>query len=809
MPTPSNSARRSQVRFYHIVLLMVAFSLCACQNRPTSSTAQARTPTDFPSIQNKSSVTPSPQPLPVATVYHNEPAETTQAYQALDEGDYQTVISLTTGLLTQTDLPSREALQLILAQAYLAEGQSQQVIDLLAPLAASGQQDDVTAQAVGLIARAYEDSKLWPQALAAYTTFLGLRPDAAPDIHWRLAQLYTRAGDFAQAVQEYRQIDPAAYATAQRAELLEETATALRSAGSFDDALQVYDSILSFTEYASYRALVLDWQGDTFMQAGRPAEAVTRWQQVYQEDPSSIAAYLAFQSLDKAGEHPFTPLQEAWILYNAGQYELCQQAITRIIPGTGAERAEISYLRGLVAEKQKDYATAIQAYDEALAGEVDETLLAEVWLARAQAIESAGENPVASYRSFNEQYPDSPYAATALWRSALYSQEHGNWAEAELDYLKLQADYPTNELAVESAFRGGLMAYAATDVSRARQLWLSLQTQPGLDASMQTRLLYWLGVAAWRLGSAEDAQIYWAQATSTDPYGYYGLRAQDYVSGSELIAGAQPQSKLNSVTLSELDWQALSEWITTWYSDTLPVLDLGQDPLYRRTLALSDLGWSKLYLATFSQLREKYAQQPAALLALARLGEQLKAYSAGIDCAVDLMNLAKEAGEATIPLPLWRLAYPVPYNRLFSSESQAQGIDASLLLALVRQESQFDSQAASPAGAMGMAQIMPSTGEYIASELGISSFQAQMLLSPHTSLSFGAWYLAQALKTFDGNILAGLAAYNAGPGTVQSWLKLLNFADSDLFYELVPYTETRNYLRQVYQNYRAYERISQ
>jgi soluble lytic murein transglycosylase len=808
MPMLSNRLPRARLSIGLLMLLALVISLSACQNR-ASNNAVTPTPTAHSSIQNIRTTTPSPQTSPAATVVHNIPVESSQAYQALDEGDYQTAISITTRLLALSDLPSREALQLILAQAYLAEGQPQPVMDLLAPLADSGSHDEVTLQALGLVARAYEASQLWPKAIAAYMRFLELRPEVAPDVHWHLAQLYTRAGDNTQAIHEYRQVDPAAYATSQRAVLLEETATTLRSAGSYDDALLVYDSILSFAQYASYRALVLSWQGDTLMEAGHRDEAIARWQQVYEVAPDSIAAYLALQSLDKADEHPFTPLQEAWILYHAGQYEPCLQAITRITPVSGAQTTEVYYLRGLVAAKQKDFTAAVQAYDQALAGDIDSSLLAEVWLAKAHAIEAAGENPVETYRLFVERYPDSPYAVTALWQSALYSQEHGAWSEAERDYGELRVAYPTHELSIESNFREGLMAYAATDVSRAQQIWLELKSQAGLDASMQTRLLYWLGIAAWRLDGIDNAKSYWVQVSVSDPYGYYGQRAQDHMAGSELKAGAQPRSLVVSGTVSELDYLIIGDWIDTWYSDTQSLPNLGQDPLYLRAIALWDLGWHNLSQAAFTQLLDKYAQQPKTLLALARLGWQYKAYSASVDSASDLMHLAWAAGETTIPLPLWRLAYPVPFNRLISSVSQGQGVAASLLLALVRQESQFDAQALSPAGAMGLAQIMPGTGEYIASQLGIASFQDQMLLAPQTSLSFGAWYLAQTLKAFDGDILAGLAAYNAGPGTVQTWLQPLDFADSDLFFELVPYAETRNYIRQVYLNYRVYERITQ
>jgi hypothetical protein len=183
MPTPRPDKRQPNVTILNIVLLLLALSICACQNRPTNNTVSPDITASSSSSQNTNSVTSSQQPLPTASVYHDVPAETAQVYQALNEGDYQTVISITTGLLTLSDLPSREALQIVLAKAYLAEGQPQQTIDLLEGLAVSGQQDNITITAVGLVANAYELNSQWPQALSAYGLLLSPRPDAPPDIH--------------------------------------------------------------------------------------------------------------------------------------------------------------------------------------------------------------------------------------------------------------------------------------------------------------------------------------------------------------------------------------------------------------------------------------------------------------------------------------------------------------------------------------------------------------------------------------------------------------------------------------------------
>ena len=116
------------------------------------------------------------------------------------------------------------------------------------------------------------------------------------------------------------------------------------------------------------------------------------------------------------------------------------------------------------------------------------------------------------------------------------------------------------------------------------------------------------------------------------------------------------------------------------------------------------------------------------------------------------------------------------FSELINAAAQKHGLDPALLKALIRQESNFDPNAKSPAGAAGLTQLMPGT----AAALGVTN-----PLDPAQAIEGGAKYLAQQLKAFDGDVRKALAAYNAGPGAVQR------------YGGIPPYAETQNYVRAV------------
>ncbi len=130
-----------------------------------------------------------------------------------------------------------------------------------------------------------------------------------------------------------------------------------------------------------------------------------------------------------------------------------------------------------------------------------------------------------------------------------------------------------------------------------------------------------------------------------------------------------------------------------------------------------------------------------------------------------------------------RVLYPVAYTAQLVALSEERGLDPSLVAAVVRCESRFDARAISPRGAIGLMQIMPETGIWIAEQLGIPDFEAGRLTDPSLNLQFGTWYLRLLLDRFSERDDA-LVAYNAGPGTAERWLAGVE----------APYPETRAYV---------------
>jgi len=125
------------------------------------------------------------------------------------------------------------------------------------------------------------------------------------------------------------------------------------------------------------------------------------------------------------------------------------------------------------------------------------------------------------------------------------------------------------------------------------------------------------------------------------------------------------------------------------------------------------------------------------------------------------------------------LSAGTPYGAEITAAAQRNGLDPALLAGLIKQESGFNPNAGSPAGAQGLCQLMPGT----ARGLGVTD-----LHDPAQSIEGGAKYLAQQLKTFNGDVARALAAYNAGPGAVQR------------YGGVPPYAETQNYVRAVQAN---------
>lgn len=124
--------------------------------------------------------------------------------------------------------------------------------------------------------------------------------------------------------------------------------------------------------------------------------------------------------------------------------------------------------------------------------------------------------------------------------------------------------------------------------------------------------------------------------------------------------------------------------------------------------------------------------------------------------------------------------------------------------AVMREESKFNEKAISRTGAVGLMQIMPETGEWIAEQLDEIYGN---LDEPDRNIRYGIWYLSELEKEFGGNKVLALAAYNAGRGTVWNWIEQNGWSKDFNEVDEIPYLETRNYVKRVLKSYGKYKSI--
>jgi soluble lytic murein transglycosylase len=270
-------------------------------------------------------------------------------------------------------------------------------------------------------------------------------------------------------------------------------------------------------------------------------------------------------------------------------------------------------------------------------------------------------------------------------------------------------------------------------------------------------------------GDTLAARTTWRALALEDSVGYYGVRArrETDLPPLRLVAAplpaappamAQVLGRLDTLILAGLDSEARSEvrYILANAPDDVDAL----------------LAWS-------NGLAER-GFGPAAV----RLGWQA---------------FARAPGDGRALRAIW----PWPNRLAVEAEAAEFGLDPLLFAGLVRQESVFDPEALSPAGARGLAQLLPSTAALTARGLDVT-FYPDWITLPDLNLHLGAAHFAELLRQFDGRVDAAIASYNAGGRPVQRWLRTPGSSDPDQFLESITYPETRGYVRSVLRNRALY-----
>jgi soluble lytic murein transglycosylase len=370
--------------------------------------------------------------------------------------------------------------------------------------------------------------------------------------------------------------------------------------------------------------------------------------------------------------------------------------------------------------------------------------------------------------SFAETYPADTAAPTALYLVGDFLADHGDSAGSDRWLAELTRRYPADPRSSLARFRLAAAVHRRGPLDSAAQLYAGEIVVGGVQ---RVAARYWLARLARERGDSAVADSLWRVLVRDDSLGYYGLHARRV-------------ARLPPVTIA---------------ADSVAVTPASDSGLAR----LDTLLLAGLDAEAGLEVRALLARPPQALADLLGWSAGLSARGWG-SAAVRLGWVA--APRAPNDARVLRAIYPWPRRMALEAEAREFGVDPLLLAAIVRQESVFDLEAQSRAGARGLAQLMPGTAAQAARGLDVTLYPEWLTL-PDLNLHLGASHFAALLRRFEGRVEVAVAAYNAGAAPVRRWLARPGAEDPDQFIEQIPFQETRGYVRAVLRNRELYRAL--
>lgn len=757
------------------------------------ATSRRSNPTITPTPSPRPTDTSTPTPTSTPTVPPSVRLATGIRYQT--NGD--TVNARREfAILIAADPASVEAREALyrLAETYLADGAYDEAMAaLLAYLEAAPPDDPRRNPARFLLARAYEGAGAWDAAIAAYQEYLKGSPLLANEVRERIAKAQTAKGDLDAAIGTYIDLLNAAPPAAV-GRWREALALLYTMKGETDRAIAQYDALLNAGPSGSRRAQLQLLAAQALDAAGRKSEAQARRLRAVEAEPRSSSAYTALVALVEAGVAVDDHLRGLTDYY-AGAYGPAVAAFRRYIASDSTIRkGEAHYFLGKTYAAQGQLAQAIAQFDLVISNYTQIAQWGDAWLDKAAAQARAGNITAAraTYRRFAANYPAHRLASQALWQAALLLENAQDYRGAARDLLALRQALPTSAHAAPALLGAGIHLYRVGDYEEAASAFQDLATNyPSSD--LYPAALFWWGKSLVAAGDLGGATAPWSQLRDREPNGFYALRAEAL--GATPVPPPPPPPD---------DQEAAEAWLRSWTQETatgealraLPST-ITDDPAFRRGREMLAVGLVREGLAELGTVKNRWNNDPVMLYRLALAFRDLRAYRLSVTSAMRLIALSPAANDVRqAPGFILRLSYPRYYADLVEAEAAAQKIDLWLFYALIRQESLFEETSTSAANALGLTQVIPSTGEWVAGQIGWRNFYPEQLYRPYISIKFGAYYLGRALVGFNGDRLMALAGYNGGPGNAQAWRRRSG-PDDDLFVADIGARESQIYVRSV------------
>jgi soluble lytic murein transglycosylase len=750
---------------------------------------------------------PSAPPEPTSTP---APELLAHALERRALGDYDQAADELHSLLTaHPDAREARPAAFYLAESFALRRRWTSAVEALRGFVSSGSQDDLYARALFLLARGQEQAGAWADAVATYERYRALKTVLEPYARLREAAQLRALGRLREAAEGYEAVAAGDITRGERAGAYEKSIALREQLGQNDVALQLYPKLLALADAPDYRARILGEAATLAQQLGASDTAYAWWREIAEKMPEAPQALDAITQLQSDPRGALAPESAAHIYVAHEQWaDALPQFDAAIIAASGEAALDLRRQQALARRATDDFAGALAELAAVAAESPSSEAGRQAQLDWVQTQGQSGDIQAAitGYRAFADAYPADSRAPEALSRAATLLTRLSDAEGAAQQQLDLGRRYPASDQAHDALYAAGWFFFHAGRMPDAQAAWTLLsQGATGVSAAQGA---FWAARAAQQSGQNDAARALLERAIAAAPDSYYAARA------AEQLGAADAGSAQLGAPVPAAAWRAAEDWIASWSGAPAYYLaergyppEVAQAGAVVRAVALQDVGMQPEAIAEWNEARTAWHDDPLKLYLLARLADEHGVPYIALNAAADLTMRSPAKGSANAPEALRRLIFPAPYAQPVLAEAHTRGLDPRALYALLRQESLFNPGATSWAGALGLAQIMPSTAQGIAQNLELDGFQEDDLYRPALSIRFGAFYLGHQIGAMNGSLPAGLAAYNGGPGNAQRWAGGTTVADADLFTEGIDYDETRGYVKLVYSYYGAYRRL--
>lgn len=375
----------------------------------------------------------------------------------------------------------------------------------------------------------------------------------------------------------------------------------------------------------------------------------------------------------------------------------------------------------------------------------------------------------------------------ALFNLASYHFEKHRHDAALAEFDRLLKTHPDASLAGQARWRIAWIKFGEKKYQEAADAFRDVR-QGSANGALTGASKYWQARSLMAAKRTSDAQALLTEVVLSHPYDYYGVESARLLKRMNVTVDAKKKAcrAFPDVTLSPKEKKI---------------------PQIAAAESLMEADAHAFALMNLTALPKAVKSSPAVAFLTARAAYGAQQYKVALDVLHAAFGSFMENPPPNAPPQFIEMAYPRVHFEETVRLAQKHSIDPHLIWAIIRQESRYDADVVSPAGALGLMQVTPGAAGFVAKKGKLPSGAIAEILDPQKNLEFGVRVLSKNLSAFHGKLVPAVASYNADIRKVRAWVKRNGKMSQDEFIEHIPFRETRLYVKKVLAGYRAYAQL--